>query len=100
MEWKRPTTGIGSDNNTVTDLSTQGALGVKLLKCPLKTGLGLGYSWNIVLILGVSTALYLGVAGEDVAHYMPFELYRTIDFEKRCRFACSHTFPWFAVLLH
>jgi hypothetical protein len=63
MEWKRPTTGIGSDNNTVTDLSTQGALGVKLLKCPLKTGLGLGYSWNIVLILGVSTALYLGRGG-------------------------------------
>jgi hypothetical protein len=54
---------IGSDKETVTDLSARGALEVKLLKCPLKTGLILGYSRNIVFILGVSPALSFGRGG-------------------------------------
>jgi hypothetical protein len=42
---------IGSDKETVTDLSARGALGIKLLKCPLETGLRLGYSQGISVIV-------------------------------------------------
>jgi hypothetical protein len=105
MEWKRPRTGIRSDKETVTDLSTRGALGVKVTEMPPGNRFGtrilLEYCFDSQ---GISGIVVLGVAGEDVALYMPFELYRTIDFEETVSFhmltSISKICCTFALTLH